>query len=236
MQTLQPIYVQLENLIRDKISQGEYPVGSPLPSERKMAETYGINRMTVRAALKNLQKEGIIKAEHGRGYFVQDKRIRISFSGIQGFGARLKEQGVAHSCKVITAEKVAAGYVLAKKFGVPKGTMLFHLTRVRFGNGQALAVDDTYLIYDMVKDIEKIDFAVSSLYDTFEQNGIKIEHASQYLTVFTLHGESAKVLELAESSPVFCINHCAFDNNGKLVEYTFSYVNPQLANIASYLK
>ena len=236
MQTLQPIHVQLENLIRDKISQGEYGIGAALPSERKMAQTYGINRLTVRAALKNLQKEGLITAVHGKGYFVKNTKIRISFSGIRGFGARLKEQGVAHTSKVITAEKVSAGYVLSKKFGIPRGTPLFHLTRVRFGNGYTLAVDDTYILYDSIRNVESIDFSVSSLYDAFEENGIRLGGVLQLLTVFMLHGESSRVLELPETSPAFRINHCVFDTDEHLVEYTFSYVNPEHASIASYLK
>lgn len=74
MQNTLPIHVQLENLIRDKIANGEYAIGSCLPSERRLAETYGINRLTVRAALKNLRQEGLIVAHQGRGNFVNSAR------------------------------------------------------------------------------------------------------------------------------------------------------------------
>ena len=51
MQNNTPIYSQLEKLIKDKILSGEYKFGEAIPSERKLAETYGINRMTVRSAI-----------------------------------------------------------------------------------------------------------------------------------------------------------------------------------------
>lgn len=236
MQNLLPIHVQLENLIRDKIASGEYVMGGPLPSERKMAEAYGINRLTVRAALKNLQKEGLITTIQGKGNFVCSAKMKLSFSTIRGFGAQLKEQGVAHTSQVLTAMKEPANYVLSQRFGVEKGFPLFRLTRVRFGNGHALAIDDTYVRYDSIANIEDIDFATHSLYRTFEENNIRLAKAQQVLSVYTMSGNSAQILELPDNAPVFCINHKVFDSDNRLVESTCSYVNPAHSSITSYLK
>ncbi len=236
MQNTLPIHVQLENLIKDKIASGEYAMGSPLPSERKMAEAYGINRLIVRAALKNLQKEGLVHTEHGKGNFVSSARMKLSFSAIRGFGAQLKEQGVAHTNKVLIAEKFAATYVLSKLFGVPKGHTLFRLTRLRYGNGRPLALDDTYFLYDTVQNVEEIDFSVSSLYQTFEKNSIALTNAKQMLSIYALYDEDATLLDVPEGTPVFRIEHQVFGANSRLAEYTLSYINPSRSNITSYLK
>ena len=236
MQNLLPIHAQLENLIKDKIASGEYAMGNPLPSERKMAEAYGINRLTVRAALKNLQKEGLINTIHGKGNFVCAVKMRLSFSAIRGFGAQLKEQGVAHTNQVLFAQQVPAGYVLSKQFEVEKGYPLFRLIRLRFGNGHALSIDDTFVRYGAIRDIEQIDFSVASLYTSFEQNGIHLAKALQMLSVQNMYGESARLLEEPEGAPVFCINHKVFDSDDQLVEYTLSYISPSHSSITSYLK
>lgn len=236
MQVLQPIHVQLENLIRDKIAQGEFQVGSPLPSERRLAEIYGISRLTVRAALQNLQKEGLVTAQHGKGYFVQNSKIRINFSVLMGFGAQLKEQGVLHSSRVLEAQKILSGYELSKAFCVSQGTPLFHLTRVRLANGHPIMVDDTFFPYDLIPNVEEYDFSTTSFYETLDRNGVFLEQAQQFLSVFTLYGECASVLELPDASPVFRINHRVYDPTGKLVDYTFSYVNPARASIAIHLR
>ena len=236
MQGTLPIHVQLENLIKDKIASGEYPMGSLLPSERKMAEAYGINRLTVRAALKNLQKEGLVSTIHGKGNFVRSARMKLSFSAIRGFGAQLKEQGVAHTNKVLIAEKFPATYVLSKLFGVPKGAPLFRLTRLRYGNGRPLALDDTYFRYEAVADVEAIDFSVSSLYQTFEKNNISLVHAQQMLSIYTLYDDDSALLDLPQGTPVFRIEHKVFSANNSLADYTLSYINPTRSNISSYLK
>lgn len=65
-----PIYVQLMDSIKKKIQDGQLQVGDRLVSEREMSEQYGINRMTVRNALKKLQEEGVIETKRGSGNYV----------------------------------------------------------------------------------------------------------------------------------------------------------------------
>ena len=141
-----------------------------------------------------------------------------------------------HTSRVQFAEKTAAGYVLAQRFGVPKGTPLFRLVRARIGNGHALAIDDTHILYDLIPDVESIDFSVCSLYTTLEQNSVRLAKAQQVLTVYTMRGEGARVLELADGTPVFRIEHQVYNSEDQMVEHTLSYVSPARASISSYLK
>ena len=71
MNLTDPLYRQLMDSIKHKIVSGELKIGDKIPSERAMAEQYGINRMTVRNALKKLEKEGIIKSHRGSGTYVE---------------------------------------------------------------------------------------------------------------------------------------------------------------------
>lgn len=62
-----PLYIQLREVIRSKIEEGEYPPGTAIPSENQLAETYGLNRISVRSALAALENEGLIKVVQGKG-------------------------------------------------------------------------------------------------------------------------------------------------------------------------
>ena len=68
-----PIYLQLREVVRAKIEDGEYPPGTAIPSENVLAETYGINRLTVRNAIDALVKEGLLKRVQGKGVYVMVK-------------------------------------------------------------------------------------------------------------------------------------------------------------------
>ena len=65
-----PIYLQLREIIRNRIEEGEYLPGTAIPSENKLAETYGINRLTVRNAVDTLVNEGVLQRVQGKGVFV----------------------------------------------------------------------------------------------------------------------------------------------------------------------
>ena len=65
-----PIYLQLRELIRNKIEEGEYMPGTAIPSENKLAETFGLNRLTIRNAVDALVNEGLLRRVQGKGVFV----------------------------------------------------------------------------------------------------------------------------------------------------------------------
>ena len=64
------VYVQLADDIAAKIESGDFPVGSRLPSEAELAETYEVAKMTVRRALEVLRERGLVRTLHGRGSVV----------------------------------------------------------------------------------------------------------------------------------------------------------------------
>ena len=62
-----PLYIQLREVIRNKIEDGEYPVGTAIPSESQLAETYNLNPLSVRSALSALKYEGLLRSVQGKG-------------------------------------------------------------------------------------------------------------------------------------------------------------------------
>ncbi|MEU3600613.1 GntR family transcriptional regulator, partial [Streptomyces sp. NPDC006798] len=66
-----PLYQQVADAIRQGIEEGEYPPGSPLPSEAQLIEEYQVSRPTVRNAVAALRSEGLIEVRHGKGSFVK---------------------------------------------------------------------------------------------------------------------------------------------------------------------
>ena len=80
-----PIYLQLREIIRGRIEEGEYQPGTAIPSENKLAETYGINRLTVRNAVDALVNEGVLQRVQGKGVFVVGSKYEEALEGHGGF-------------------------------------------------------------------------------------------------------------------------------------------------------
>lgn len=64
------VTARVEVAIRGLVTSGEYGPQDKLPSERRLAEDLGAGRTTVRLVLTKLAAEGLVRAEHGRAYYV----------------------------------------------------------------------------------------------------------------------------------------------------------------------
>ena len=80
-----PIYLQLREIVRTKIEDGEYLPGTAIPSENDMAATYGISRITVRSAVDALVNEGLLRRVQGKGVFVVGNKIEQAIEEFSGF-------------------------------------------------------------------------------------------------------------------------------------------------------
>lgn len=80
-----PFYLQLREIIRNKIEDGEFLPGTAIPSENELAETYGINRLTVRNAIDSLVNEGMLKPVQGKGVYVLGARVDRDLDSLGGF-------------------------------------------------------------------------------------------------------------------------------------------------------
>lgn len=116
-----PIYVQLMDSIKKKIQDGQLQVGDRLVSEREMSEQYGINRMTVRNALKKLQEEGVIETKRGSGNYVAkfpyvEEKLELGRAGVYSLSAQIRQKGMKSSRKTLSLTKIKSEDKLKEVF------------------------------------------------------------------------------------------------------------------------
>ena len=87
-------YIKVQKELKKKIVRGEYSDGDLLPSENKLSEHYGLSRMTIRHALKDLENEGLISRHKGKGSIVESKQRSIELLSIKGFTEIMKGKEV----------------------------------------------------------------------------------------------------------------------------------------------
>jgi GntR family transcriptional regulator len=229
-----PMHAQLRELIREKIEDGEYAYGQPIPSERELAATYGLNRMTVRNAIDALVGEGILKKVQGKGTFVTAQhKIDSNLYKLQGFGKMLKTKGIEPSTKLLHAAKRKAGHKYGAIFNLDEEAELFRIVRLRLGDNEPITLEDTLVPFGFIKDIDQYDFGVHSLYDLFAANQIRLDRAHETLTLVKLRNPEAKLLKVAPGSTVFLHECKTYDENERVVEFTKSYTNGQKSNFVA---
>ncbi|MFC7394073.1 GntR family transcriptional regulator [Scopulibacillus cellulosilyticus] len=217
-----PNYIRLMERIKQKIEDGDYNTGDKIPSEREIAANYGINRMAVKNAVGKLAKEGYLKSIQGKGTFVV-KTMKRNLETLTGLSVSIKDNGLVPSSKVITKGIVEGFTEMNEKLGLGKEDKLYRLLHLRLANGLPIALEDTYIPFDLFPDIEQQNFEIVSLFEYMENRGFTITDSPQYLTIEKLNERESKYLEVKPNKSVLVFIYIHKDVNGRTVEYTKSY-------------
>lgn len=218
-----PVYAQLADLLRDKIEKGIYTFGMALPSERQIAEQYGINRLTVRRALDVLTQEGLLIRHQGKGTFIRTPKIISDFENFEGWGEFLVKQGLSVTNKVLFSGRRCVGYKYSKIFGLDEKDEIFQLVRLRMGDGEPFALEYVNVPCAYVPDFEQYDYTVYLVSDLYPKHKIEISDNYQKLEIVAVHDPQAKLLNVPENSNIFLLTEILKDQSGRTVEYTRTY-------------
>lgn len=151
-----PIYLQLREVVRNKIDEGEYAPGCAIPSENELAESYGVNRLTVRNAIDALVHEGLLRRVQGKGAFVVGNLIQRELNSLGGFRQTILDHKAEPGTKVLTKTRRPAGSKYAKIFGIDPEDEIFYIRRFNTANGEPISIDHTYVPCAKVPDRKSV--------------------------------------------------------------------------------
>lgn len=140
-----PAYGQVKAFIKTRISAGTWRPGDPVPSEAALMEQFGVSRMTVNRALRELMGEGMVTRIQGSGTFVAELHRISSTLAIRDIHEEVTERGHIHTVRVILAESEKAGADLARTLGLRSGGRVFHTILVHLENGVPIQYEDRYV-------------------------------------------------------------------------------------------
>ena len=227
----EPLYVRISEDIRGKIKSGEIPYGSRLPAERQMAENYGVDRKTLRKAIALLSEEGILNCMQGKGTYIAKPQIPYQVEMLDDLEQMILRNGMKPSTRVLYTESRKAGRKYAALLEVEEETRIFRMLRLRSGNGEPVALMDTYVVSEFVPGIETMDFEMHSLYGVLKQNGIEVRRIDEKFTFAEVSNPEAAVLKVKENEIAFITEDRTYDQYQRAVEYTKSMINKQKLSI-----
>ena len=158
-----PIYLQLREIIRTKIEDGEYFPGMAIPSENELAEQYDINRLTVRSAVDALVHEGLLRRVQGKGVYVLGPKIERDLDRLNGFTQTILEKSAQPSTRVLTKVLRKAGRKYGLVFGIDPEDDIYYIKRLCYAGGEALSLEEIFIPRYIVPKLEGIDLTIFSL-------------------------------------------------------------------------
>lgn len=225
-----PIYQQLMNNIKQKIVNGELKVGNRLPSERVMAEKYGINRMTVHNAIKKMVEEGTLISKRGSGTYVSsypsiESKLEMANTRHLSLSVQIRQKGMKSTRKTLLLRKIRPNRENKDYF--PNEAYIYEITRLSLINDEPYALQIVNIPFSKFKDADRFNFETFSLYEYMDDQGHRPTTMITYLRIDSLPDEFLEIMNIKKNQKIFHFDYFGFDDDHTLVEFTKSYHLPK---------
>ncbi|MCL5986454.1 MAG: GntR family transcriptional regulator [Actinobacteria bacterium] len=222
-----PLYYQIEEILRKKIMLGEIKPGELIPTEKKLEEMFGVSRITIRQAISNLARDGLVEAKRASGTFVKKVRFDQPVLGITSYTDKAIQQGYIPSSKVLNFEKVKPIEEIKKELKLSDEDYVYEVKRLRLLNDEPTGVDTTYIPVKLVPKLSREDFKETgkeqSLYYILENKyHLVFNEAEELIDATATNKEESVLLGLKINSPVNLRTRVVFLTDGTSLCYTKS--------------
>lgn len=153
-----PAFERIKRHVTERIQSGEWREGEAIPAEETLAKDFGVSRMTVNRALRELSDERIVIRVRGSGTFVAQQKYQATLVEIKNIAEEVKARGHVHRSELHVAERCKADEALAAQFEARASHPLFHTVVVHYENDVAIQAEDRYVNPFVAPDYLEQDF------------------------------------------------------------------------------
>jgi GntR family transcriptional regulator len=220
-----PLYVQLKNILQDRILMGELGPGVLLPTEQQLCEAYDLSRITVRRALQELAEIDLIERVQGKGSIVRDNKVGQSQSKIQGYTRSIKRQGYQPGAELLEQELMDGNQSLISLFELPQDDpqKFWRFRRLRMLDGEPAVIMNTFVRKELGDRMLEYDLSTSSfyaLYNKITQHDLVDSRA--LITAVSASPEIAEILKTYPGAPLIWFRGITFTDGHVPIEVNYS--------------
>jgi GntR family transcriptional regulator len=212
-------YGQLMDALRARIRAGVYQIGDLIPGESRLQAEFGLSRITVRRAVDELSREGILIKEQGRGTYVsRAPEITQGLNTLSTVTDTLLQMGLTPENAEITLEMEEAEESVAAALKIEPGAPVWHLFRLRSAHRTPICLTDNYLLPDLVPGFST-ELLRASLYETYEQvYGLTLARGEEIVTAGAATPEEAAKLDIRPGAPLLIVIRTTYLDNNQPIE------------------
>jgi GntR family transcriptional regulator len=215
-----PAYVQIEEELAEQIESGDLAPGSRLATERELAESLGVSRMTARAALARLAQRGLVTRRQGSGTFVAEPKLRQDASRLHGFFEESLGQGVIPTSRLLERSERRATRHLAAVLGLRLGESVYRVVRLRSARRQPVVLETSSFPSRLVPGLLELDLETSSIYRLLDRHyDARPVRAVQTFEPVTASAADAEILHVERGAPLMLVERTGWDARGRAVEH-----------------
>ncbi|HEX6509765.1 MAG TPA: GntR family transcriptional regulator [Chloroflexota bacterium] len=210
-----PLYHQVETDMRSRIERGGWTAGQQIPTEAQLCEQYGASRITIRQAITNLVREGLLVREPGRGTFVRQPAVTAGARGLTSFTQEMLGLGLRASARILDIQVESPSVEIADKLRLQAGEQVIAIRRLRLGNETPIGIQTAYLPAGRFPGLEDVELETRSLYEVLgEQYGVIPTEADETFWVAPTGKENAELLQVKPGACCFRVERITHDDTG----------------------
>lgn len=216
-----PLYIKLRQTLADAIQSGRLADGQALPPERDLADLTQVSRVTVRKAVDDLVKDGLLIRRRGSGTFVAKpvSKLQQPLSHLTSFTEDMARRGYTTRSEWLERGLFPPSPDEMMKLGLKVGMQVARLGRLRIANELPLAIERASLAADILPDPTVVE---NSLYAELHRNGHRPVRAVQRISAQNVTRAEAGLLAVPVGSAGLAIERVSYLASGRVVEFTRS--------------
>lgn len=216
-----PLYLQIKETLKKQILSGEYGPYQRIPSEAELMALFGVSRITVRQALRDLHSEGLIFTSQGKGTFASKPKAAQDVQHLEGLGEAMSAQGYEATARLLSIREITPSKDVQEKLNVTAKEGVVEVVRVRYLNREPVSVDTSY--FPMV--IGKKLFARDLEGDIFPmlENEFRIPLGRAEITLEARPADAAtaKLLGMETGAPIMWVQRLTRDRHDHPIDYEY---------------
>jgi GntR family transcriptional regulator len=220
--SLGPAALAVRDRLLTSISSGELAPGERLGAEREIAERLGVSRSTVRAAVADLARTGVVRRTRGRagGIFVAERKVERDLTSLAGLPAYLRRSGFQSDTRVISTAMIIPDAETAAALRLGPDDLAHEVVRMRLADGERISLERATFPVSRFPDL--LDRSLSgSLYELFtKEYGLETGEAEERIEVVNAGPSESRLLGVGEGAPLMAIVRTTWTAGGEPFEFS----------------
>ncbi len=215
-----PLYYQLKQIIAAAIRSGTWPRGGRIPTESELQAAYGLSRTTVRQALNELVRDGLLSRIQGKGTFVAASKMETSIERMHSFSEEMLQRGQKPSARLLSFRQVKLASTIAQHMHIPVGTAAIRYERLRTADERPVAYQVCWVRADLNVRLQRQDLeGRGSLFRTVESQGLRFAGAEESLEAIAASKKEARLLDISPGDPMVLVQRVWYLQDGSALGF-----------------
>ncbi len=215
-----PLYHQIREIIRTEIERGNLKPNQQIPTEQELVEKYNASRITIRRAVNDLVKEGLLIKKQGKGTFVSMPKIKRELISVNSFSHRMLEAGLTPSSRVLSINLINPTPTIQKRLEIEQSDKVIDIVRLRLADDEPVMIEKTFLSYKEFPLVMEADIGIGSLYKFLkEKYNVIPAKSKRSLEIVLSNKYEADLLNTRVGQPLFLLSAIVKSQDDKPIEY-----------------